>query len=179
MPTTFNVSDETSLNGDIRTIDAAPAGAYQLDFAGSIPETMPLEAINLPSGVTLTIDGAGFALYGAGQQRGLFVYAGAVTVEDLTIQNAVAVGGAGGGGAVGGGGGAGLGGGLFVGSNVAGDPGQVTLLDVAFNGDKATGGAGGAGGESGTGGGGGMGGAGGGGAGGGGGGLGGAGRRRR
>jgi hypothetical protein len=141
MTTVFNVADETTLNADIANVDAANAGAYQINFTASIGETVALEAINLKPGVTLTIDGAGFALDGANAQRGLFVYAGAVTVEDLTIQNAAAVGGGINGG------GAGLGGGLLVGSNVAGDPGQVTLLNVSFIGDKATGGVGGVGGQ--------------------------------
>jgi hypothetical protein len=83
-----------------------------------------------------------------------------VSVNDLTIADAKALGGAGGAG--GGGGGAGLGGGLFVASGAS-----VTLNDVSFHGDQATGGAGAGGGGFG-GGGGGMGGAGGGGGGGGG-----------
>jgi len=125
MPTTFNVTDEADLNADITTIDAAASGAYQLDLTGNILETTALEAINLHSGVTLTIDGGGFALDGASQQRGLF-YSGDVAIEDLTIQNATAKGGAGGGG-------------LFVGA-----AGAVTLNDVMFSGDSAVGGDGGA-----------------------------------
>src|SRR5271165_7071318 len=135
MPTTFFVADVSTLNADIQLLAAETAGAYQLDFTASIPETRALEAINLKPGVTLTIDGQNNALDGGNAQRGLFIYAGVVTVEDLTIQSAAAVGGAGGGGSFGGGGGAGLGGALFVGSNVLGDAGRVTLINVAFNGD--------------------------------------------
>jgi hypothetical protein len=119
-----------------------------------------LKAINLKSGVTLDIKGAangGSVLDGAGLERGLFVYSGVVTIENLTIQNTVAQGGGGGAG-----GGAGLGGGLFIANNTA-DPnavaGHVTLTDVNFMHDAAIGGAGGA--APGNGGGGGMGGAGG------------------
>ena len=132
-------------------------------------------AINLESGSSLTIAGTtGFGgvevqtLDGGHSQRGLFVYAGNVTVENLTIQNMSAVGGAGGGGdtgsGLGGGGGAGLGGGLFVTGSSDGVGGaNVTLDNVSFINDAATGGAGGGGGAErvGGGGGGGLGGAGG------------------
>ncbi len=140
------------LNNVIEQADAAgtgaagalPAGAYEIDLAGSIALTGALEALNLQSGVTLEINGAGFDINGESSQRGLFVYAGAVNIENLTIENAVAQGGVGGNGAsAGGGGGAGLGGGLFVGSNVAGDAGNVTLNNVSFATDSAVGGAGG------------------------------------
>ena len=66
------------------------------------------------------------------------MYAGAVTVENLTVRATDAVGGAGGAGSGGGSGGAGLGGGLFVAS-----AGTVTLDSVTFQNDSATGGAGG------------------------------------
>ena len=95
-----------------------------------------LLAVNLVAGVTLDIIGNGHTLDGGGSDRGLFVYAGAVTVEDLAINNMLARGGN----ATGGGGGAGLGGGLFVGANVAGDAGRVTLTGVTFSGDAAQGG---------------------------------------
>ena len=67
----------------------------------------------------------------------LFVgFGGNVTIENLTIASATAIGGAGGAG--GGGGGAGLGGGLFVGQG-----GAVTLDNVGFANNGAIGGAGG------------------------------------
>ena len=65
-----------------------------------------------PPGVSLVIDGGGGTLDGAGHYRGLLVFGGDVTIENLTIADAAAIGGAGG--LHGGGGGAGLGGGLFV-----------------------------------------------------------------
>lgn len=84
-----------------------------------------LTEISLQSGVTLDIEGDGATINGQGNQRGLFVNAGNVTIENLTVINAVALGASGQGeyiawgGAGGGGGGAGLGGGLFVGSGAS------------------------------------------------------------
>ena len=116
--------------------------------APKITETADLPAINLKSGDTLDITGDNHVLDGNnGNYQGLFVYSGAVTIQDLTIQNATAKGGAGN---QGGGGGAGLGGGVFVGNNSKsaanpnGDPsavpGSVTLSNVTFQGDAAVGG---------------------------------------
>ena len=69
-------------------------------------ETATLAAIDLRSGDTLTIDGAGDTLSGVGVYRGLFDYAGAVMIENLTLANMLAQGAAGGSGPLGGGGGA-------------------------------------------------------------------------
>jgi hypothetical protein len=138
--TTYDVSSLSQLNAAIEAVDAAAAnsGAQTIDIeSGTISLTSALEAINLNAGVSLTIAGdSGAVLDGGGTQRGLFIYSGDVTVENLTLQNMKAVGGAGGSG----GGGAGLGGGLFV----AGSS-DVTLDNVAFNNDAAKGGAGGSG----------------------------------
>ena len=140
------VTTEAQLNDAIVQADkqAANSGAFEIDLGGNISLSTALEAINLQSGVTLDIVGKGFTLDGRGTQRGLFVYAGAVDISNLTISNMVAQGGNG---ASGGGGGAGLGGGLFVGANVTGDPGNATLTNVTFLNDKAAGGAGGSGGS--------------------------------
>jgi hypothetical protein len=149
MPT---VTNETALNAAIVQADSATSGSFEIDISGTVALTSALEAINLHSGVSLTISGGtGAALDGLNTQRGLFVYSGDATIENLTIKNAKAVGGAGGSAFVAGGGGAGLGGGLLVAGS--GDPDQavvpvVTLLSVGFIGDSATGGAGGAGGGS-------------------------------
>lgn len=43
----------------------------------------------------VTLEGGGFTLSGNSLYRGLFVYAGTVTVQHLTIQDAVAQGGKG------------------------------------------------------------------------------------
>ena len=162
--TTFTVTDEASLNAAIKAIDVggvdsgAPAYTIKFDLSASGGNLLrlssgPLEAINLASGETLTIDGTDVksgqvdAIDGQGTQRGLFVYQGTVEIDNLTIQNAHAVGGAGGASnyTAGGGGGAGLGGGLFVAGTTggAGTGGHVTLSNVTFTGDSATGGTGG------------------------------------
>ena len=144
------VTTEAQLDGDIQIIDGTTApGTYTITFGSAIGETFDLSAINLHSGVTLAINGAGFALDGAKAHRGLLDFNGALTVSNLTISNMLAQGGAGGNaGGYAGGGGAGLGGGLFVaGANIANGTtyggGTVTLNAVSFSGNAAKGGAGG------------------------------------
>src|ERR1019366_886412 len=140
--TTITVSSEAQLNAAIGTVDLATSGTFEIDLAtpqvtlgqddgqgifvdGTHYVAPPdLYAIDLNSGVSLTINGENDILDGHTQYRGLLISAGNVTIENLTIQNAVAAGGAGGGDA---GGGAGLGGGLFVGA-----AGTVTLDNVTF-----------------------------------------------
>jgi len=172
--TYLNVSSASQLSADIKKIDLASQADggdgtnYVITLAAgkTLTESADISAINLAGNDTLTLYGQGAALDGAGAYRGLFAYAGATTIKNLTIEDAVAQGGAGAGG---GGGGAGLGGGLFVADNSAGGaaPAQVTLDNVFFSGDSAVGGAGGGGGVAAVfGGGGGLGGAGGGGGGG-------------
>jgi hypothetical protein len=99
-----------------RRREGAYSGAYEIDLAtsASIGLSSALEAINLNSGVSLTINGNQATLDGKNEttgqsynQRGLFVYAGTVTIENLTVQNTKAIGGNG---QTGGGGGASLGG---------------------------------------------------------------------
>src|SRR6516162_4384066 len=100
MPVTsnFSVGDITTLNTDIRSIDVGGSNAatntnYTITFTGDINLTSQLLAINLASGSTLTIEGSNHVIDGGNTQRGLFVYAGTVTISDLTIQNMVARGG--------------------------------------------------------------------------------------
>ncbi|WP_048862396.1 hypothetical protein, partial [Acidisphaera rubrifaciens] len=148
MSDTFNqsVSTVAQLNVAILEADSLASGATDtITFTGNIAlDGAQLTALNIASDVTLDINGGGYTIDGGGTQRGLFVYAGSVDVSDLTIADTKALGGAGGSGnsnsGGGGGGGAGLGGGLFIGSNVAGDAGDVTLTGVTFSGDAATGG---------------------------------------
>jgi hypothetical protein len=139
---TLVVTTEDALNRAIAQADSLTSGSATIVLGNDITETVDPTAFNLHSGVSVTLDGAGYALDGNDAYRGLFVYAGAVTIENLTIQNARAVGGAG---SDGGGGGAGLGGGLFVAGTNAGldSGGTVTLSGVTFTDDSATGGAGG------------------------------------
>ena len=111
--TTYTVSTLAQLNSAILAIDSATSGtgANTINISGTVSLTSALEAINLASGNSLTISGfSGGTLDGLGNQRGLFIYAGDVAVENLSIVSATA---AGGNGAGGGGGGAGLGGGLY------------------------------------------------------------------
>jgi hypothetical protein len=151
---TVAASSFSQLNTAIADIDAATlAGNYTIDLASGITNLQDLTAISLAAGVSLTIDGLGHTLSGGGQYEGLFVYQGDVTVQNLTIADAVAQGGAGGYG--GGGGGAGLGGGLFIAGSSAGTGSDVTLSAVSFIDDSALGGAGGQPGPTGDGGGGG------------------------
>jgi hypothetical protein len=158
---TYNVDTIAKLNAVIEAIDALSQAAtgvgdhyvINLKANATFYVTAELEAINLRGADTLDIEGDGATLDGAGpsgdsyNQRGLFVYAGHVSIENLTIENMKAIGGAGGPGSGpgfgGGGGGAGLGGGLFLGANVAGAPANVTLSNVNFLKDSATGGNGG------------------------------------
>ncbi len=103
-------------------------------------ESADISAINLKGLDTLTINGRGAFLDGAGAYRGLFAYSGKTTIENLTIEDAVAEGGAAAGGNGGGGGGAGLGGGLFVADNTVGGaaPARVTLDNVFFRGVRSS-----------------------------------------
>src|SRR5271166_6991064 len=123
MTTTYlNVSSAADLSADIEAIGLASHAdggngthyAITLKASATLTESADISAINLAGKDTLTLYGRGATLDGAGAYRGLFAYSGATTIENLTIENAVAQGGAGGGG---GGGGAGLGGGLFVADN--------------------------------------------------------------
>jgi hypothetical protein len=146
-PTYIGVNTFADLDAAIRSADAAlpDTGQLEIDVFGTIKETADLAAINLAAGNSLTIVGEdGATLDGGDKHQGLFVYSGQVEIENLTIQNARAIGGAGGPDA---GGGAGLGGGLFVAGTANGSAnggGHVTLENVVFKGDSATGGAGGA-----------------------------------
>jgi hypothetical protein len=120
-------------NGESLTIVANVGTVTMLT---AVPD---IAAINLQSGVSLVIAGSNNAILdGENTVRGLFAYAGNVTVSNLTIQNTVAQGGSGSNAGFAGGGGAGLGGGLFVAAHA-----NVTLNSVSFATTKALGGAGG------------------------------------
>jgi uncharacterized protein with beta-barrel porin domain len=139
--TVLNVTDGASLSSAIATIDTNPtASGYIINFENNITLTSAasntLNAFNATSNVT--VNGNGFTLDGGGVQRGFFVYSGAVTINNLIIQNAIALGGAGGNGNEGGGGGMGAGGALFIASGAG-----VTVNNVQLNGNSANGGAGG------------------------------------
>jgi hypothetical protein len=148
------VTTAAELSADIKAIDIASqhgsgdGDKYTITLGTggiTLAESADISAIDLKGSDQLVINGEGDTLNGADAYRGLFVYSGQVTIEDLTIKNAAAKGGAGGSGSGGGGGGAGLGGGLFVADDAAhgAAPSDVTLIGVNFAGDSATGGAGG------------------------------------
>ncbi|WP_461331570.1 Ig-like domain-containing protein [Bradyrhizobium huanghuaihaiense] len=133
---TWTITSAADLAKAIAAIDvsgaSAQAGAhYTFDVVGDLQLADQLPAFNLPPGASLTIAGHGHVLDAHGLP-GLFVYAGSVEIDDLSIINAVAKGGDSN---FGGGGGAGLGGGLFIAS-----AGTVTLSNVNFANDKAIGG---------------------------------------
>ena len=140
-PTVITVDNYTTLATAILDINNSQSGNYVIDLAPTFGDTITLSS-DLPllnaGDATVTIDGGGATIDGLGEFRGLFVQSGNVTLDDLTIADAVAAGGAGGSGIGGGGGGAGLGGGLFVGAGAT-----VDLSDVSFTDDSALGGAGG------------------------------------
>ncbi len=156
LPIIFTVSTQADLTSALTDIDLASSLGvigqdYQIAFSSTaITLSADLPYISLGSGSSLTILGNGATIDGAGQYRGLLAYAGDITIDHLNLTDDAAIGGEGGaggstdnsagdaiyGGA--GGGGAGLGGGLFVGSLAS-----VTLNDVNFTGDSATGGNGG------------------------------------
>ena len=92
MPT-LTASTTAQLNADITSASNATSGGFVIDLAANLTETANLDAINLQSGVQLTIDGSSggsgdFTLHGAGS-FGFIVDAGAVTVENLDISDAV------------------------------------------------------------------------------------------
>ena len=127
------VTDVTQLNLALDLVATETSGHYTITFGADIAlGTTHLEAINLATGVTLDIAGANHSIDGGFTERGFFIYAGTVSIEDLFIGHMLAQGGTGGG--------AGLGGGLFIGANVTGNEGQVTLTNVNFSQNSAVGG---------------------------------------
>jgi hypothetical protein len=97
MTTTLTASTTAQLNQDIATANAATSGGFIIDLQGNITETTQLTAIDLQSGVPLSIDrsnGSGgiHTLDGAGS-HGFVVDAGSVTIENLGLRNAVLSGG--------------------------------------------------------------------------------------
>ena len=93
MTTTLTASTTAQLNQGIATANAAIAGGFIIALQGNITETTQLHAIDLQSGVPLTIDGSNgsggiYTLNGAGS-RGFVVDAGSVTIQNLGLSNAV------------------------------------------------------------------------------------------
>src|SRR5262245_51318011 len=129
--TVINVSDAAGLVSALNTVSTNPGTSYLVNLTQNITLTASttLPAINSASSVT--IDGHGNTLDGGGVQRGFFAFAGTIAVQNMTIQNTVALGGSG---ANGGGGGAGLGGALFVASGAT-----VTASNLSLGSNTAAG----------------------------------------
>jgi hypothetical protein len=93
-----NVSSAEQLSDDILAIDRASRAdggngtPYSITLApnATLTEQADIAAINLAGKDTLTLDGQGAFLNGDDAFRGLFAYSGAATIENLTIENAVA-----------------------------------------------------------------------------------------
>ena len=93
-PITYNVGSEADLTAAIQAIDAGASGnSYKIVFTSDIMLSKDLPIFD--GSATISIDGAGHALDGAGQYRGLFVddSANTVQISNLTIRNALALGG--------------------------------------------------------------------------------------
>src|SRR4051812_31127945 len=102
------VTSIAQLNAAIVSAAGAASGTVTITLGSNITfSATALQAINLQPGVTLVIEGGGHTLSGSGVQRGFFVYAGTVEINDLAINNMLAQGGDGGTSDVGGGGGGG------------------------------------------------------------------------
>lgn len=147
--TTVSVSTLAELNTAIRNASEQPAnsGVHTINLAGDLVFGGELLELNLftnaLSGNAIVVDGGGFRMDLGDSFRGFFVAGGEVSIKNLEIANALAVGGKG---VDSGGGGMGAGAGLFIvdGSSIAGSgisvPTQVTLSDVTFSGNQAIGG---------------------------------------
>lgn len=132
----IDVFTETDLRNAINTARTTPN--TEIILKNSITLSTDLPALQGTGTIIRSDTGQNYVINGASQYRGLFVYSGSTSVQNLTITNAVAQGGRGGDGTWAGGGGAGLGGALFVNSGAT-----VTVSNVNLNGNAAGGGAGG------------------------------------
>jgi hypothetical protein len=131
-----------TLSYAIQQANADPGSTINFNLSGGT--TINLSGPLRPIDANMTIDGAGTAgltINGGGTAAAFFVNSGTVTIKNLAVNNANAIGGTGGTGGTGGGGGGGglgAGGALFVGSSA-----NVTIQNVTFDQNKATGGTGG------------------------------------
>ena len=129
--TDFMVNSDATLRAALTNAVAGDS----ITFAANISTVSDLPTITQ----NLTVNGNNFTLSGASSAApgtsGLFVFSGTVAINDLTISQVTAQGGAGGNG---GGGGAGLGGALFVAAGA-----NVTVTNVSLLNNVARGGAGG------------------------------------
>jgi len=135
----IDVFSEADLRNAIETARTTPD--TEIVLRNNIVLSQDLPALQGTRTTIRSETGQKYEINGGGQYRGLFVYSGSTSVQDLTIIDAAARGGNGGnGGSAGGGGGAGLGGALFVNAGAT-----VTVSNVDLLNNQAIGGAGGAG----------------------------------
>lgn len=131
----YTVSSSAEFAQAIVDINANPTADHRIILSQDIALAAQPGPIMLTSG-SLTVVGNSHAISGSGQYRAFFVESGAVALENLSITNGRAQGGAGGGGA---GGGLGAGGAVFV-----DEGGSLRLKNVNFASNAAIGGSGGA-----------------------------------
>jgi len=97
MTTTLTASTTAQLNQDIATANAATSGGFVIDLLSNITAMAPLHAVDLQSGVPLTIDGSdgsgGVHTLNGAVINGFVVDAGSVTIENLRLNNTVLKGG--------------------------------------------------------------------------------------
>ncbi len=122
--TDFPVTDAASLASAIGSAVSGDTITLQNDVSLGTTLLPPVAA-------DVTIDGQNHAIDAQGKNRIFFLNSSA-TIENVTLKNGAATGGAGG---AGGGGGMGAGGAIFV------NTGTATISNVTFSGDSATGGA--------------------------------------
>ena len=94
MTTTLTVSTTAELNSAIAEADAASSGGFVIDLASNITQSASLDAINLNSAVTLTINGSAgtdYTVNGGGTYTGLDVVSagGGTIIENLQLSDLV------------------------------------------------------------------------------------------
>lgn len=88
----YSADDVSSLSGAIDAAGVAP-GAFAIPLqscpsgTNSLKLTIGLDAIGLASGDASTIMGDNDAIDGGGDQREVFVFAGNLTIETLTLED--------------------------------------------------------------------------------------------
>lgn len=132
--TVISVGNSSNLANAIQTIDSNPNTSYTLSLTGNVTMSQQVQAIT--TNATINVAGNGYTIDGGNAYRPFFIESGNVTLQNLTIANALAHGGNGGGG-----GGLGAGAAVFVDTS-----GHLTIQNVNFTNNAAIGGNGGAGG---------------------------------
>jgi uncharacterized protein with beta-barrel porin domain len=132
---TLNAALQNAVDGD--TIDCSAIAGQTIFLSSALPAIGHSSTSSTPA---LTILGSGVIIDGGSTHAGLSLAQGSANISNLTIQNAVSRGAAGGAGFSGGGGATGGGGALYVHTGTT-----MTISAVNLNNNQAIGGAGGAG----------------------------------